>query len=128
MQVYWPFHRDECSRNEFADCIEDAEPAFAKWMRKHGKLAVLKDDEVNRLERAAKSSSGPSREEVMRSMYNRLEPKPKCRSFAVLRNPSFQFLQNWFGPPFKHSPARLMSQSTVCFWKIREFEERVLKA
>lgn len=77
MQAYWPFHRDECHRNEFADCMENTEPAFAQWMRKHGKLAVLKDEEVNRLERAAKAACGPSREDVMMSMYNRIEPKPR---------------------------------------------------
>jgi hypothetical protein len=45
-QAYWPFHRDACRRNEFADAIEVSEPKFAAWMRGHGKLAVLKDDEV----------------------------------------------------------------------------------
>ena len=45
------------------------------------KLAVLKDDEVDRLERASAACTGASRQEVMESMYNRLEPKPKgaCR-------------------------------------------------
>lgn len=57
--------------------IEESEPKFANWMRKHGKLAVLKDDEVDRLERAAKAASGPSRQDVMESMYGRLEPKPQ---------------------------------------------------
>jgi hypothetical protein len=46
-------------------------------MRSHGKLAVLKDDEVDRLERASAAASGPSRQDVMDSMYGRLEPKPK---------------------------------------------------
>lgn len=46
-------------------------------MRQHGKLAVLKDDEVDRLERAATATSGTSRSDVMDSMYGRLEPKPK---------------------------------------------------
>eukprot|EP00951_Prasinocladus_malaysianus_P023140 scaffold195656_cov30-Prasinocladus_malaysianus.AAC.1 len=45
-------------------------------MRKHGKQAQLKDDEVDRLERASKAACGPTREEVMNSMYNRLNPKP----------------------------------------------------
>ncbi len=62
MQAYWPFHRTQCKKNEFADAIEEQEPKFAKWMRKHGKQAVLKDDEVDRLERAAQAASGPGRE------------------------------------------------------------------
>ena len=45
-------------------------------MRKHGKMAQLKDDEVDRIERAAHAACGPSRQEVMDSMYNRLNPKP----------------------------------------------------
>jgi hypothetical protein len=45
-QAYWPFHRASCRPNQFADAIESAEPKFAAWMRGHGKLAVLKDDEV----------------------------------------------------------------------------------
>jgi len=45
-------------------------------MRKHGKLAVLKDDEVDRLERANNAVSGTSRQDVMESMYGRIEPKP----------------------------------------------------
>ena len=45
-------------------------------MRRHKKLAVLKDDEVDRLERAQNASVGPSRQEVMESMYGRLNPKP----------------------------------------------------
>ncbi len=43
----------------------------------HRKLAVLKDDEVDRLERASAAVTGLSRQDVMESMYNRLEPKPK---------------------------------------------------
>jgi hypothetical protein len=50
-------------------------------MRSHGKLAVLKDDEVDRLERASSAASGPSRQDVMDSMYGRLEPKPKGTFF-----------------------------------------------
>lgn len=66
-----------CRRNEFADAVEDAEPKFASWMRSHGKLAVLKDDEIERLERAGGATMGTTRAEVMNSMYNRLEPKPQ---------------------------------------------------
>lgn len=46
-------------------------------MRQHGKMAVLKDDEVDRLERANTAVSGLSRQEVMDSMYGRLKPSPK---------------------------------------------------
>ena len=77
VQAYWPFHKAVCGRNEFADAVEDAEPNFASWMRKHRKLAVLKDDEVDRLERAGAACAGMARTEVMESMYNRLKPKPK---------------------------------------------------
>lgn len=83
MQAYWPFHKLECRRNEFADLIEDSEPKFARWMRAHGKIAVLKDDEVDRLERAAGAASGTSRQEVMESMYGRLEPKPQGPCYSL---------------------------------------------
>lgn len=72
MQQYWPFHKSNCKRNEFADAIEETEPKFATWMRRHGKIAVMKDDEVDRLERA-----GASRQDVMESMYGRVDPKPQ---------------------------------------------------
>ena len=72
-----------CSRHEFADVVEKDDPMFAKWMRKHGKLATLKDDEIARLERARTAVSGPSADEVMNSMYNRLSPKPKPPLYAA---------------------------------------------
>jgi len=81
VQAYWPFHKIQCRRNEFADAIEEAEPKFARWMRAHGKLAVLKDDEVDRLERAA--ATGTRREEVMETMYGRLEPKPAAARYSA---------------------------------------------
>jgi hypothetical protein len=56
-QSYWPFHRAWCRSNEFADAIEATEPRFARWMRKHHKIAVLKDDEVDRLERKARAGT-----------------------------------------------------------------------
>jgi hypothetical protein len=40
--------------NDFADALEHTEPKFARWMRKHGKVAVIKDDEVDRIERKAR--------------------------------------------------------------------------
>lgn len=83
LQAYWPFHRLACHRNEFADAVEDAEPKFASWMRGHGKLAVLKDDEADRLERAGAATTGASRAEVLQSMYNRLEPKPQGIMMAM---------------------------------------------
>ena len=66
-----------CRRNEFADLLERQEPKFAQRMRQHGKQAVLKDDEVDRLERSAAATSGTSRQDVMESMYGRLSPKPR---------------------------------------------------
>lgn len=42
-KAYWPFHREWCKKNDFADALEAEQPKFAKWMRKHGKVAVLKD-------------------------------------------------------------------------------------
>jgi hypothetical protein len=51
-------------------------------MRKHGKVAVLKDDEVERLERANKATSGRSRQETMESMYGRADPKPLPPSYT----------------------------------------------
>lgn len=42
-QAYWPFHRDACKRNEFADVLEasQSDPKFAQWMRDHGKRLFL---------------------------------------------------------------------------------------
>lgn len=73
-KAYWPFHKEFCKRNDFADMIERDEPKFAKFIRKHGKVAVLKDDEVDRIERAGKATSGYSRDEVMQSMYGNANP------------------------------------------------------
>ena len=81
-QAYWPFHKAVCYQHEFADVVERDEPKFAQWMRKHGKLATLKDDEIARLERARAAVSGPSAADVLNSMYNRLTPKPKPPSYA----------------------------------------------
>ena len=57
--------------------VEREDAKFAKWMRGHGKIATLKDDEIERLERARRAVSGVSADEVMQSMYNRLDPKPQ---------------------------------------------------
>ena len=46
-RAYWPFHRSWCRRNDFADVVERTEPKFARWMRAHGKQAVLKDGAVD---------------------------------------------------------------------------------
>jgi hypothetical protein len=45
-KAYWPFHREWCRRNDFADEVERREPKFARFLRKHGKQAVLKDGTV----------------------------------------------------------------------------------
>lgn len=73
-KAYWPFHKEFCRRNDFADMIEQDEPKFARFIRRHGKVAVLKDDEVERIERADKATSGYSRDEVMQSMYGNANP------------------------------------------------------
>ena len=65
-QSYWPFHRAWCRSNEFADALEATEPRFARWMRKHHKIAVLKDDEVDRLERKARAAPARARRGVKR--------------------------------------------------------------
>lgn len=80
---YWPFHKAFCTRNEFADIVEKDDPKFAKWMRKHGKLATLKDNEVDRLERARSAVSGPGVDEVMHKMFNRVHPKPQSPSYSA---------------------------------------------
>lgn len=36
VQAYWPFHRESCRKNEFADAAESQDPKLAGWMRKHG--------------------------------------------------------------------------------------------
>lgn len=38
---------------------------------------MMKDDEVDRLERAGTAVSGATRQEVMESMYGRVDPKPR---------------------------------------------------
>jgi hypothetical protein len=35
-KAQWPFHRDICKKNEFADALEATEPQLAAWMRQHG--------------------------------------------------------------------------------------------
>ena len=50
-RAYWPFHKSWCRRNDFADVVERTEPKFARWMRAHGKQAVLKDGAVDCLSR-----------------------------------------------------------------------------
>jgi len=37
LQSHWPFHREDCRHNAFADAIEESEPEFASWLRRHGK-------------------------------------------------------------------------------------------
>ena len=83
-QAYWPFHKPHCRRNEFADAMEEQDPRFAAWMRRHGKQAVLKDDEVDRLERAGAAASGEyTRQDMLESMYGRAEPKPAAPSYSA---------------------------------------------
>ena len=55
----------------------------------HGKMAQLKDDEVDRIERAAHAACGPSRQEVMDSMYNRLNPKPIGKEIQIITDPLY---------------------------------------
>eukprot|EP00955_Chlamydomonas_euryale_P114870 366311-Chlamydomonas_euryale.AAC.4 len=50
-----------------------------------GRQAVLRDDEVERLERASRAAcASASRTEVMESMYGRLDPKPLRECLALL--------------------------------------------
>lgn len=71
-KAYWPFHREWCRRNDFADHVEKVQPKFARFLRKHGKQAVLKDDEVDRLERKVVS---------MDDLFGRSNPKPKAPTY-----------------------------------------------
>lgn len=52
-------------------------------MRAHGKLAVLQDEEVERLERSSKPGGylGLNRQEVMEGMYGRMDPTPTAPSY-----------------------------------------------
>ncbi|KAK3265120.1 hypothetical protein CYMTET_26177 [Cymbomonas tetramitiformis] len=72
-KAYWPFHKEWCKKNDFADMIEKSEPKFANWMRKHGKVAVLKDDEVDRIERKVAT---------MDDMYGKANPNPLPPSYS----------------------------------------------
>ncbi|KAF6254870.1 hypothetical protein COO60DRAFT_1641961 [Scenedesmus sp. NREL 46B-D3] len=88
--AYWPFHKSTCRRNDFADAIEQQEPQFAAWMRKHGKLAVLQDDEVDRLERSSRPGGwlGLGRQDVMDSMYGRVDPRPAAPTYDKATSPA----------------------------------------
>eukprot|EP01012_Entosiphon_sulcatum_P052605 TRINITY_DN72306_c0_g1_i1.p1 TRINITY_DN72306_c0_g1~~TRINITY_DN72306_c0_g1_i1.p1 ORF type:complete len:306 (+),score=62.39 TRINITY_DN72306_c0_g1_i1:36-920(+) len=46
---YQPFHRVYCRRNDFADSVRATNPEFAKWLRQHGKQAVITDRDVDLL-------------------------------------------------------------------------------
>lgn len=87
-QSYWPFHRAWCRSNEFADAVEATEPRFARWMRKHHKIAVLKDDEVDRLERKARGLRAPARGRSFGRLLRGAEAC--CRCVAPCRVPSRQ--------------------------------------
>lgn len=47
---YEPFHRRWCRQNQFADASERDDPKFAEWLRKHGRQAVIRDDDVYRMQ------------------------------------------------------------------------------
>jgi len=79
---FWPLHRSECRGNEFADAVESQDPKFAAWMRRHGRQAVLKDDEVERLERARVAQTGLTHDEVLGSMYGRVRPLPAPGTYS----------------------------------------------
>ncbi|CAG9464087.1 unnamed protein product [Pedinophyceae sp. YPF-701] len=80
---YWPMHRASCAPNEFADVVDATEPKFAAWMRKHGKQAVLKDDEVHRLERAGRGAGPYTRKQLEEHMYGRLRPGPAEPTYTL---------------------------------------------
>ncbi|GIL50959.1 hypothetical protein Vafri_7032 [Volvox africanus] len=63
--------------------MEESDPRFAAWLRRHGKQAILGDAEVDRLERASRAVSGPGREDVMHSMYGKLDPKPEGPKYSL---------------------------------------------
>ncbi|KAF5833440.1 hypothetical protein DUNSADRAFT_10266, partial [Dunaliella salina] len=82
-RAYWPMHRSFCKKNDFADALSEQDPSFSAWMRKHHKQAVLKDDEVDRLERATHAASGSvSRDEVMQQMYGKADPRPEASAYT----------------------------------------------
>jgi hypothetical protein len=113
VQAYWPFHKQACRPNQFADAMEPADPKFAAWMRAHGKLAVIKDEQVERLERAAAAPPGvqaPSRHEVMESMYGLINPAPQGEPwlFHFLQLPQLEAMKCTL-PVRTHSPAKFSS-------------------
>eukprot|EP00963_Diacronema_lutheri_P003088 scaffold261_cov336-Pavlova_lutheri.AAC.3 len=127
-KAYWPFHKEFCRRNDFADMIEQDEPKFARFIRRHGKVAVLKDDEVERIERAGKATSGYSRDEVMQSMYGNANPiaiRPKYNADDLrkmaLREEEEARVQRIEGPQEKswnaiEVPDMLGMQQERCKW------------
>jgi hypothetical protein len=82
-QAYWPFHRAACRRNEFADAIEASEPAFAAWMRRHGKQAVLGDGAQPRT--APRAPPRPLRARSPRARPHPSTPKRNTRSCEHVR-------------------------------------------
>ena len=93
--------------------MEGQEPKFAAWMRKHGKLAVLKDDEVDRLEQASTATSGYSRAEIMDSMYGRLVPSAKG-SLYLCHLPQIGGSALQVGIKLLQSPAILRKRRVAC--------------
>ena len=77
-KAYWPFHREWCRRNDFADEVERTQPKFARFLRKHGKQAVLKDGacEPRLGERRARLRNPRSRLRTSRRFV------PRFRAFA----------------------------------------------
>lgn len=76
---YWPSHRPACRPNEFADALEPHDPNFAAWLRDHGRQANLRDDQIDRLERAGRTGT---RADVQEQMYGRFEPTPQPPSYS----------------------------------------------
>lgn len=52
---YEPFRKRWCKQNQFADAMENDDPKFAEWMRKHGRQAVIRDEDVYRMQVVAMS-------------------------------------------------------------------------
>jgi hypothetical protein len=82
-KAYWPFHREWCKKNDFADALEAEQPKFAKWMRKHGKIAVLKDGARRALDLALPpppcSNHTPP---CIGNTRSRLPPQPNAAPYA----------------------------------------------
>ena len=115
---YWPFHKSSCKLNEFADLISSTDPKFSKWMRDHGRQAVLKDAEIDRLERAGQAFSGVvGRSELLSKMSGRVDPMAAIAPFYTESEKRAVMIRE------ANESSRLSKTDQIKFWNTIEVIE-----